>query len=98
MITVMEVAESVGTSNPSVGEVNFIFDAICDALRKIGVSMSETLDWDGPKRKAAYSIDDAVDEMLERYKPDGNAGDAMILREAMVNARKQLGIPESRWG
>lgn len=98
MITVMEVAESVGTSNPSVGEVNFIFDAICDALRKIGVSMSETLDWDGPKRKMAYSIDDAVDEMLERYKPDGSAGDAMILREAMVNARKQLGIPESRWG
>jgi hypothetical protein len=98
MITVMEVAESVGTSNPSVGEVNFIFDAICDALRKIGVSMSETLDWGGPKRKMAYSIDDAVDEMLDRYKPDGSAGDAMILREALVNARRQLGILEPRWG
>ena len=95
MMTVVESAESLVDSyiggQPSLGDVQTLSGAIKDTLVTLGASQSMDMDWNGERRKRAWGVCDAVDELLEKYLPYAGLYEAKVLNSAIIGKLAEMG-------
>lgn len=92
MISVREVAESFGGRRASVGDINTLSECIMESLVSLGASPNAYIDFDGPRRKKVYTLDEAANQLIERYLGGfPNVGEADVIKEGIERGLKQIG-------
>lgn len=92
MMSVQEAAESLAGSRATLGDVETLKGYMVEGLVSIGVSPEADFDFDGPRRRTVYSIDDAVEHLLKKYVGGcPNAGDAIKLSDSIRAGLLKIG-------
>ena len=90
MISVQEVADSFAGVRGSVGDANTLRECIIESLVSLGASPNAGWDFDGPRRKTVYTLDDAAEQLVERYLGGvHNVGEAIVLTDAIEGGLKK---------
>lgn len=94
MISVREVAESFGGCHASVGEINTLSECIMESLVSLGASPNADMDFDGPRRKKVYTLDEAAHQLVERYLgeiPPPSIGETDVIKEGIERGLAKIG-------
>lgn len=92
MISVQEVAESLAGAGASVGDVETLKECIMDALVSVGASPYAGTDFDGPRHKTVYALDEAANQLVERYLGGiPHVGEADVIKDGIRLGLKKIG-------
>lgn len=92
MISVQEVADSFAGHHGSVGDANTLRDCIIESLVSLGASPNAGWDFDGPRRKTVYTLDDAAEQLVERYLGGiPHVGEVDVIKEGIERGLKKIG-------
>jgi hypothetical protein len=92
MISVQEVAESFAGTGASVWEVDTLRESIIESLVSLGVSPNAEWDFHGPRRKTACSLDDAAEQLVDRYTGGTpHMGECDVIKEGIERGLRKIG-------
>lgn len=92
MISVREVAESLTSCRASVGDINTLSECIMESLVSLGASPNADMDFGGPRRKKVYTLDEAAEQLVERYLGGiPHIGETDVIKEGIERGLKKIG-------
>jgi hypothetical protein len=104
MISVREAAESIADEyfgrgrSASMKDADAIADGIKEGLKKLGCSDSIVDDFDGPRRKHISNLNDASEQLIEKYLHSvPSVGEIDTLKQSIVDVIKKNGFTGMIW-